>query len=113
MHELSLTEKFLKLVLDTAQQHKARKVTRIKLEIGDLSGIVAEAVTAYFELLARDTIAAGAKLQFRRIPAGLYCPNCQQEFTKAAEDFLCPVCKQLGRLTGNGHDCRVTRIEVE
>ena len=113
MHELSLTEKILKIVLETAIANRASKVTAVKIVIGELSGIMAEAVATYFELIAKDTIAAGAELEFIKAEAVLYCSICEREFAKPSSDFCCPDCGNLGRLGASGHECSVTSIEVE
>ena len=113
MHELSLTEKILKIVLETATANQASKVTAVKIVIGELSGIMPEAVATYFELIAKDTIAADAKLEFTSVKATLYCSACNREFTKPDSDFSCPDCGNLGRLGASGHECAVTSSEVE
>lgn len=113
MHELALTEKMLRLVLTEAESHQAKKVTKIKINIGELSGIIEDCVEYYFQLSARDTIAAGAELEFVRNKAKLFCPNCELEFEKTPQDFNCPVCGCLSRLTGSGRGYFVESIEVE
>ncbi len=112
MHELSLTEKMLRLVLEQAEKHPG-EITKIKLVLGDLSGIVPDCVAQYFRLIAAGTKAAGARLEFRRQPAILYCPICEWEFEKLPADFNCPRCGSLARLTESGRECFVESIEVE
>ncbi|MGE5582169.1 MAG: hydrogenase maturation nickel metallochaperone HypA [Bacillota bacterium] len=113
MHELSLTEKILRLVLTEAETHRAKRVTKIKIVIGELSGILESCVEFYFQLIAKDTPAQGAKLEFTRAEARLYCIHCAKEFKKQPRDFLCPECGSLGRLTASGQECTVESIEVE
>ena len=113
MHELALTEKILRLVLTEAESHQAEKITKIKICVGELSGIIDDCVAYYFQLSARDTIAAGADLEFSHSKAKLFCPNCELEFEKTPRDFNCPVCGGLSRLTGSGRECFVESIEVE
>ena len=113
MHELALTEKLLDLVLTEAENHQAQRVTKIKICIGELSGIIEDCVAYYFQLVAGDTMAAGAQLEFIKFKATLFCPVCQREFQKNAQDFNCPDCGGLGRLTEVGRECFVESIEVE
>lgn len=113
MHELALTEKMLQLVLIEAKNHQAQRVTKIKLSVGELSGVIEDCVAYYFQLSARDTIAAGAKLEFAKCKAMLFCPVCQRQFEKKPQDFNCPNCGGLGRLTEVGRECFVESIEVE
>jgi hydrogenase nickel incorporation protein HypA/HybF len=113
MHELALTEKMLKLVLSEAESHQAVKIIKIKIKIGELSGIIEDCVEYYFQLAARDTLAAGAELEFIRCKAVLFCPKCRREFEKKPPDFNCPDCGNLCRLTDSGRECFVESIEVE
>ena len=113
MHEQSLTEKMLKIILDQAAMHGSRKITRVKMVVGDLSGIVPECVEEYFKLIADGTAAEGAVLEFAKAQATLFCPACNREFHKRPQDFLCPDCGGLARLTESGRECFVESIEVE
>lgn len=108
-----MTEKLLNLVLTEAENHQAQRVTKIKICIGELSGIIENCVAYYFQLVAKDTIAAGAQLEFIKCKATLFCPVCRREFEKSAQDFICPNCGGLGRLTEVGRECFVESIEVE
>lgn len=64
MHELGICRNIVAIVGEAA---KGRRVRRITLEIGSLSGVVAEAVEFAFDLAAEGTPAAGAALEIRRL----------------------------------------------
>ncbi len=113
MHEFSLTEKILRIVLNEAEAHQAREVKKIRIIVGDLSGVVNDSVEMYFRLISKGTIAEKAALEFIRQKAQLYCETCRTEYTKTNYDFLCPTCGNLGRLTDTGQECIVQNIEVE
>lgn len=55
MHELSITQSMLDIVLDQAKTADAKKVTKINLVIGELSGVVSDCVQFYFDFLKRVT----------------------------------------------------------
>lgn len=113
MHELALTEKLFGLVMQEAEAHHTKKILKVKMIIGELSGIVEDSVELYFKLLSRNTIAESACLEFQRTETNLFCVHCDKEFVKRSRDFLCPVCGNLGRLTKSGYECFVESIEVE
>ena len=113
MHELSLTEKVLHIVLETAAAHQAKKVTKVGILLGELSGVVSDSMEMYFEMIAQGTIAEDADLVFTKEKARLYCEHCQTEYTKDSFDFLCPTCGNLGSFTDIGRECTVQNIEVE
>ncbi|MGC8782192.1 MAG: hydrogenase maturation nickel metallochaperone HypA [Anaerolineae bacterium] len=114
MHELAVTEGILKVVLDAAAQANARRIRAIDLVIGELSGMVDDSIQFYFDILSRDTLAAGATLRFRREPALVTCLECDNRF--AGQPPLTPFCPQCGsarlRVAG-GRELRVESIEIE
>ncbi len=49
MHELSITQSILSIVLEQAKTAKASKISEIDLTIGELSGVVDESVQFCFD----------------------------------------------------------------
>ena len=113
MHELSITENILSTVLEEAKTNHAKKITKINLTIGKLSGIVDECVEFYFKLLSENTIAAGATLCFDRPPAQLFCRKCNNTFTPPDLDWICPECGELSLEIISGRECQINSIEVD
>ena len=113
MHELSVTQGMLEIVLRHAQQAGAQRITQIHLVIGDLTSIVDDSVQFYFDFISQDTIAEGAQLVFQRTPATFRCRGCGNTFTPNERDFTCPHCggMRVGVVAGN--EFRVESIEVE
>ncbi|PKQ27730.1 MAG: hypothetical protein CVT63_06465 [Candidatus Anoxymicrobium japonicum] len=66
MHELSVTESMLGVVLRHARANNVGEVTRINMVLGEKCSVVEESVRFYFEIIGKDTIAEGAELNFRR-----------------------------------------------
>jgi len=54
MHELSITQGMLEIVLRHAQQARAQRITQIHLVIGDLSSIVDDSVQFYFDFISQE-----------------------------------------------------------
>ncbi len=113
MHELSITQGILSIVLEQAKTAQANKITKINLTIGELSGIVDECVQFYFGLLSKDTIAAEASLCFHRPPTKLRCRNCATTFSPDKLDWACPNCRAQKIEIISGRECYVESIEVE
>jgi hydrogenase nickel incorporation protein HypA/HybF len=67
----------------------------------------------YFDIIARDTPAEGAKLVFRRIAAQFKCCECGNTYDKPLKGFDCPKCGGMGLPTGIGHEFYIDSIEVE
>ena len=113
MHEQSIVESLLALALENAEKARASKILRIYLVVGELSGVVEEAVNFYFSFLSRDTIAAQASLFFMRTPAQLRCRNCNTVFSPERLDFHCPDCKEQQVEIIGGRELFIETMEVE
>jgi len=113
MHELSITQNILSIVLQQAEAVPANKITKINLTIGELSGIVDECVQLYFDLLSKDTIAAEAELCFHRPPTKLRCRNCAATFSPDNFNWTCPNCREQKIEIVSGRECYVSSIEVD
>ncbi len=95
MHELSVTESILKIVLKHAEENGAEKVLTIGLKIGELSELVGECIQHYFDYLSKGTIAEGAVLEIERAPIVFDCTECKHTFQASfsdTKDFTCPEC---------------------
>lgn len=113
MHELAVTQNVLDIAVEHAKQGGATRIKRINLVIGEMSSIVDDSVQFYFDFISKGTMAEGAELQFRRIPAEFRCGECNQIFSPEADDFRCPRCAGLGIVTDVGSEFYMESIEVE
>jgi hydrogenase nickel incorporation protein HypA/HybF len=113
MHELSVTENILNIVIKYADQSKAIRVTDIHFIIGTLSSIIDDSVQFYWDIITKETICEGAKLHFQRVPAELLCLDCNHSYT--IQDGLTP-CPQCGSIRVNivaGEEFCVESIDIE
>jgi hydrogenase nickel incorporation protein HypA/HybF len=114
MHELSVAQSLLRLTLQHAEAAGGRKVTRLNLVIGQMSSMVDESVQFYWDVVAKGTAAAGARLHFERVPATFRCLHCQANFTLESQtDFVCPQCQSLDVQMTGGDEFRLESIEIE
>ncbi len=113
MHEQSIVENLLAVALEHAEKAKATRIRRIFLVVGDLSGVVEESVTLYFNFLRQNTLAAEAELFFMHIPAQVRCRNCDNIFSPEKLDYHCPRCKQEQIEIVGGNELYIESLEVE
>jgi hydrogenase nickel incorporation protein HypA/HybF len=113
MHEQSIVESLLALALQNAEKANARKIIRIELVVGDYTGVVEDAVNFYFGFLSKDTIAAGAKINFTRVPAQLRCRDCDLLFPMQKREYRCPKCEGKRVEIVGGRELYIENMEVE
>jgi hydrogenase nickel incorporation protein HypA/HybF len=109
MHELSITCSIVELVAETA---KGRKVHRVTVEIGELSGVMPGSISLWFPEVARGTEVAEASLEIREIPAFARCEDCGGEFPTPSMLTTCP-CGSFRFKRLRGDELNVKSIEVE
>lgn len=113
MHELAVTQSILKIALKHAEQASARRIADIHVVMGELSTNVDDSIQFYWDLIARDTIAEGATLHFRRVEAQLQCMACFHKYRPAEGELVCPQCGSVGAKIISGEEFFVESIDVE
>ncbi len=108
MHELSIVCNIVELVREAAG---GRKVERVTLEIGALSGVLPEAIAFCFPEVARQTEIEGAILDIRQIEASARCDICGEDFKTPSLLTACSCgSRRFQRL--QGEELRIKSIEL-
>jgi len=113
MHELPVTQSILEISLRHAQRAGAKRITDLYLRIGQLSYVVDDSVQFYWDLIAKDTIAEGARLHFQRVPAEFLCLDCDQRYAPDGENLACPRCGSTHVKLATGDEFSLESIDVE
>ncbi|MFH8370206.1 hydrogenase maturation nickel metallochaperone HypA [Streptomyces sp. NPDC018031] len=113
MHELSIAAAVVETAGRTARAHGAAAVEAVRLRIGELAGVVPDALRFSFELVAEGTEVAGAELVIDAVPARAACDGCRSEFAVGSPPLLwCPRCdRPAARVTG-GRELEVTEVRL-
>ncbi len=109
MHELSITQSMVELCERNAA---GRRVISVTMEIGELSGVVLDAVEFCFDACSRDTLLEGALLIMERIPGRGRC-CCGAESPISSYFDPCSSCGGFGLTVTAGEELRVRELEVE
>ncbi len=113
MHELAVTQGMLSIALEHAAKAGAKRITRINLLLGEMSGIVDDSVQFYFDFVSKGTAAEGAILSFERVAACFRCRACQTTFSPGDREWTCPQCGELSLEIVAGREFYVDSIEVD
>jgi hydrogenase nickel incorporation protein HypA/HybF len=110
VHELSVSS----AIVDTAIRHaQGRQVTAVQVRLGRLRQVVGSSLAFYFELVSRETVCAGARLDQEVVPAVLRCDACADVWEIELPSFRCPWCESTDVTVVSGEELEVTSIEVE
>lgn len=112
MHELSMVSGILRLVQETAREHHAQRIVRVRVALGLLACVEAQTLSACFDIVAEGTIAEGATLEVDIVPLSCTCTGCGHMFELTRRVFVCPACASFDITFEGGHGCRLMAIEA-
>jgi hydrogenase nickel incorporation protein HypA/HybF len=111
MHELSIAEELLGIIVDKAEKAGVRKVVEVNLRIGDYSGILPEALEFAFQVLSHGKITDGAHLNIERTKPLFTCRSCGNE--GAQGESSCPRCGGVEMKLTSGDQLEILSFEGE
>ncbi|MFV2068784.1 MAG: hydrogenase maturation nickel metallochaperone HypA [Pirellulales bacterium] len=113
MHELSIAHSMIELACETAQQHGAERVVKLRVRIGRLAGVVEDALRFSFGLAAEQTACQGAALEIEDVPVTVLCPDCGEPKVLAEiYRFRCPTCGTPTPKILGGQELELVSVEV-
>jgi hydrogenase nickel incorporation protein HypA/HybF len=113
LHELSLTQSIVEIAIEHAQRENAVAIRSVTVEIGGLSGVIADAVEFAFDVCSKGTMAEGAKLEIRHTPGRGRCLECHKESGLETLTHTCPLCGSLALETVQGQEMKFTEMEID
>ncbi|MFQ6084030.1 MAG: hydrogenase maturation nickel metallochaperone HypA [Candidatus Aminicenantia bacterium] len=113
MHELSIVTNLFDILKEKAEEQKAKKITKVKLKVGMVSGVVPELLESAFEIYKKGTIAEQAELEIEEISVKIKCKKCGIEFSPDDLTFVCPECNSLELEILSGNELLLEKLELE
>jgi hydrogenase nickel incorporation protein HypA/HybF len=92
MHELSVAREILAVVRGEMSRQHLTKIETVKVRLGALTGLNADALAFGFEASVANTSLDGAVLDIEIIPIRGKCKECERSFDINEMIFLCPQC---------------------
>jgi len=112
MHELSIAMSIVDMAVEEAERRDV-KVDAVYLDLGPLSGVVADALLFSYEMASAGTQLEGSRLVIREVPIEVYCPACNaQRILNSMQWFCCPECGTPTSDVIHGKELAITALEV-
>jgi hydrogenase nickel incorporation protein HypA/HybF len=111
MHEYSIVQALLDQVEAQARTRGATAVRRLRVQIGELSGVEAALLASAYALFRAGTLCEAAEMDVEAVPARWECRACGQGIPRGAV-LRCPACGTPARLAG-GDEVLLRSIEME
>ncbi len=114
MHELGIVFHIIKTIEDVAQEQRLTKVSKVVLEVGEVSTVIPELLESCWEWSCRRTpLMEGCRLEHLTIPAVTYCEDCKRTYETVKYAKICPYCHSERTFLQEGNEVRIREIEAE
>ncbi|MBN3814651.1 MULTISPECIES: hydrogenase maturation nickel metallochaperone HypA [Paraburkholderia] len=113
MHEMAIAHSILDLVEHEAARQHATRVRTLELEIGQLANVDVGALRFALDVVLRDTIAHGARLEIAEPPGQAFCLRCGDEVALARRGEPCAACGSYQLAVTGGDTLRVAGMIVD
>ncbi len=113
MHELSTIYYVIDTVEKLMTENDLKKVGSITLEVGEVSGIIPEYLTDFWQYARKKTEHfQETELKITEIKAVTYCQSCQKTYATMQYGKQCPYCGSGSTFLITGNEYNIKEIEA-
>jgi hydrogenase nickel incorporation protein HypA/HybF len=113
MHEMSIAQSVLDIAFGEMEKNASKGVKKIKISIGEFSGVVKEALEFAFDVLKPGTPAARANVEIELLPMTANCTECGPVDCRLNDlNLFCPQCGRTVTITA-GREMTVDYLDLE
>jgi hydrogenase nickel incorporation protein HypA/HybF len=113
MHELSIAQSILEIAEKAAPPNPKTVITSVGLQVGELSGVEAEALQFALSIIKKDTVLDKAGLNIEVVKGEAECSQCRTVFAIPSFGTCCPQCSGYSMTIRKGRELRVLHIVVD
>jgi hydrogenase nickel incorporation protein HypA/HybF len=114
MHELSIALGIVEMAEQEARARGAVHVSAVHLKLGQLSGVVKEALRFSYAVSCEGTLLEGSVLVIEEMPAMVFCDQCDgARLLPSIQSFSCPVCGKPTPKVIRGQELELVAMEIE
>jgi hydrogenase nickel incorporation protein HypA/HybF len=114
MHELSIAMSIVEMAQEEAERRGSAQVGAVYLKLGELSGVVKEALLSCYEMACEDTRLVGSQLVIEEVPVVVFCAHCHDRRAVSSVQLFC--CSECGTPTSEivqGKELEVVALEIQ
>lgn len=112
MHEIDMALELIKAVDEVTKSCPRRKVSGLKVKLGQARGVDPLALKAAFDWIKPDTVARETELKIELVPISVRCALCERTFSSEEMMPTCPRCGAMGGQILTGNEFEVASIEL-
>ena len=112
MHETSIALAVVDQIARRAEQDGHDGVRAVVLRVGELAGVVPDALEFCFAQVCAGTVAEGAALRIEAVPALGRCGTCPDDWPVGMPpDLTCPACGEPAAHLISGRELEIAAVE--
>ena len=114
MHEMGIVLHLAKSLDMTVKQNNIKKIAKVTLQVGEVSGIMTNLFEDCFNYFKKDyDYLRDAKLEIEPLRAVTHCTNCNKDYLTIKYGVTCPYCDSTETYLLKGNECIIKEIEAE
>lgn len=114
MHEAAIAQNIIEELGGRIENGEINgRVRTIYVSVGRLTAVVPDNLCFLFEVLAEDSVLAGASLAIEHIPVRIRCIDCKADVEIEDIDFHCTRCGSANVDIASGRELMIESVEVE
>lgn len=111
MHEIGMLYSAAQTASQYAQKNGLEEVHVISLELGELSGVLPNVFTEYFDYVkAHFPLLKNAELELEIVPGEALCDECGTLYNVMKNEGKCPNCSSTAKKILSGRNVRLMSI---
>lgn len=113
MHETARVEAVFRTLQNELAKHEVKRVLKVTLVVGELSGADVDHIVEHLEEYAKGTPLEGAEYEVVSKPVEFECTDCDARYGADTEGAGCPKCHSLRQSIVGGQEFGVESLDVE
>ncbi len=113
MHEFSIVQSLIGQCEENAKANNAKKITKVVVKIGVLSGVEIELLRSAFETFKEGTICDGSEFIIHSQPVVVHCLECDTTSELKKYEYICPKCGSPDLEVKEGENMYLMSLEME
>ena len=112
MHEFSIALNIIEIAEEECLKSSATCVKEINLEIGNLSGVIQDALEFALSEAVKGSLLEDAEINYRIIQGRAQCDRCKNIFQVDQLYDMCPVCNDFKTTILEGKELQIKSLIV-
>ncbi len=113
MHEYSIVQSLLDSCEEQAQKNDAKKITKVVVKIGVLSGVEPDLLQTAFDTFKEATICEESQFVINIQPILIKCQKCNTQSELSKHQYACPKCESVEIDILDGEEMYLMQLEME